>query len=252
MIILAPAQIAAIAASRGTGAANLATPDPKEVWADSAAGGTATIDLDLGAVQAINTVFLGHVTPPAAGATWAVTAGAGGYEEAVLRPATSLRVPDVPGRFPATSHALWHGATAAVRYLRMSVTQPAGSTPLTIGVVCAGLAFTPQFNRELGSGRRPIDTGSSTALPSGSFAVVEGVRKRAFAWTFGDLSAGEVDQLDALFDEVGETFPGLVVEDPAPTPSLRQRIHYGLLRWRQNERRDARRTKWELEVEQWA
>ena len=38
-----------------------------------------------------------------------------------------------------------------------------------------------------------MDTGAATPLPSGGFAVVEGVRKRLFTWTFGDLSIEEAD-----------------------------------------------------------
>jgi hypothetical protein len=253
LLILAPAAIASVAASRGAGAGNLLSPSPKEVWQDSAAGSPATLDLDLGELTGVDTVFLGHVTPPAAGSSWTITGGVTGYAELTLKAAGALRAVDAAGRVPATSHALWTGPAAAVRYLRISVTQPAGEAPLAAGVVMAGAAFVPIFNQEWGAGRRPIDLSSVTQLPDGGFAVVEGARKRAYAWTLGDLSSAEVDRLDAMFEDRGESRPVLVVEDPAATVGQRNRIHYGLFRGlRAFERRNPAQTRWEMSMEEWA
>lgn len=227
MIITAPLAIAAVTASRGSGVSNLLTADPKEVWADSATGGAATIDVDLGTAQSIDTVFLGHVHGPAAGATWTITGGVSGNSEVVLNTG-ALRVPDVTGRAPALSHGLWLGATVSVRYLRLSLTQPAEAPPLMAGVLLVGRSFQPAYNREWGSGRRPIDGGSATALASGGYGVSEGAMRRGFYWTFGDLSADEVEALEEIALDRGETRPLLVVEDPARTAGLRTRIHYGL------------------------
>lgn len=252
MIIVAPLPIAAIAASRGSGAANLSTADPKEVWTDSEAGSAVTIDLDLGAIRSIDTVYLGHVHDAAAGAVWTITGGAGGYADTVLKAAGALRVPEAAGRFASRSHGLWFGAAAAVRYIRITLTQPGGSPPLAAGVLLIGRAFQPGLNREWGSGRRPIDTGTATPLPGGGFGVAEGARKSAFAWTFGDLTADEVEALEATAEDRGETRPVLVVEDPDATAGLWSRIHYGLFqRFRAFERRNRAQTRWELEIEQW-
>lgn len=187
LLILAPAPIVALSASRGSGALNLLTDDPREVWADSAVGSAATIDIDLGIVRAVDTVFVGHLLSPLAAASWSITGGAAGYAETVLRSSSDLRVPDVGGTVnpPALSHALWHGAGAMVRYIRISLIQPGSGTALTAGALLVGRAFVPQFNREWGSGRRPIDTGSVTALPGGGFAIVPGVRKSAWSWSHG-------------------------------------------------------------------
>jgi hypothetical protein len=250
LLIVEPLPIAAVTSSRGTGAANLVTPDPKEVWADSASGSAATLTVDLGAVRTIDTIFLGHVRPPAAGATWGISVSGAG--DATPQPVTALRVPDVAESFSIMSHALWYGAPVAARIVTLTVQQPAGSPPLTAGSLVIGRAFVSEFGQEWGAGRQPIDTGTATALPSGGFAIVEGVRKRRFGWTFGDLSVDEADRLELIALALGETKPGLVVEDADRTTGLLARIRYGKFdRWRAPERRNRRQTRWEISIEDW-
>lgn len=252
LLILSPATIAAIATSRGTGDQNLLTPDPKEVWADNAVTTAANIDIDLGSVQTIDTVFLGHVTPPAAGATWTITGGAASYTTSVLKASSALRAVDAANQAPLLSHGLWTGAAANIRYLRLAVIQPTGSPTLTAGIVMAGQTFRPTLNHEWGSGRAVVDTGSKTPLPSGGFATVEQARKTSWAWTLGDLSMAEVDALHAIALDRGETRQVLVVEDPDATTGQLRRIHYGLFgKLRQYERRNKAQTKWEFDIEEW-
>lgn len=239
-----------VVSSRGTGAANVGTNDPKEVWADTATG-SATLTIDLGSVVPVDTVFLGYVSPPSVASTWSVSGGHAGPNEQVLQATTSLRVPDAAGTFAVRSHALWNGAVATVRYLAITVTQPAGTPPLTIGVCMAGLSVTSQRGHEWGSGRRLIDTGSVTSLPSGGFSIVEGARKRALTWTFGDLSTPEVDRLEAIALRRGESATALVIEDATRSPGLWSRCHYGLFKWRAFERRNKAQTRWEMEIEGW-
>lgn len=253
LLIVEPMAVSAIAATRGTGADNLVTPDPKEVWADTTSASAASLTVDLGGVREVDTIFLGYVRPPAAGATWSITGGvAAAADESTIQATTALRVPDVPGAAPAISHALWHGDPQSVRYLGLHVAQAVGSPALTAGVLVVGKAFIAELGQEWGSGRQPIDTGTVTSLPSGGFAVVEGARKALFSWTFGDLSAEETDQLELIGLALGETLPGLVIEDASRTDGLRSRIHYGLFKkWRAFERRNARQTRWEIGIEQW-
>jgi hypothetical protein len=244
--------IPAIVASRGSGAANLLSADPKEVWADSAVGSAATIDIDLGGVHPLNSVFLGYIHGADPAASWTITGGVAAYAEMVLKAAGPLRVPDVAGELLAISHGLWFGADASVRYLRLSITQPEGSPALMAGVLLVGHAFQPDFNREWGSGRRPIDTGTATPLPGGGFGIAEGARKLGFTWTFGDLGEADVLALEDIALACGETRPLLVVEDPAPSAGLRRRIHYGLFeKFKAFERRNRVQTRWELGIEQW-
>lgn len=252
VLILSPVPIAAIAASRGSGVANLLTRPPKEVWADVAAGSVANIDIDFGAVVPVDTVYLGYLYPPAAGATWTITGGAAGYTDVTLSPAGALRAVDSASRAPKRTHAFWHGATVNVRYLRLAVTQAAGSPPMSAGVVLAGKAWQPQFNMEFGGGRRVIDTGTVASLPDGGFATMEGARKRAWGWTLGDLSVAETDALEELLLDHGETIPLLVVEGPDATTGQRNRLHYGLFTGlKAYEREDPAKTKWSFDFEEW-
>jgi hypothetical protein len=248
----APTPIAAIATSRGTGSANLLTRSPKEVWVDDAVGSPATIDIDLGTVTAIDTIYLGSVSPPAALASWTITGGAGSYNDQVIKAASALRAIDTASRSPQLTHAFWTGAVVYVRYLRLSLLQPNGYGVLSIGAVMAGRSWRPQFNMEFGSGRRVIDTGTVAALPDGGFGTIEGVRKREFNWTLGDLSRDEADALEELLLDHGETIPLLVIEDPDATTGQRARIHYGLfVGLKAYERKNAVQTTWQFTFEDW-
>lgn len=250
--IVQPVTPSSVAADRGVDVGNLLKADPKEVWADTATGTAASITIDLGFAQPINTILLGHVRPPLAGATWAISGGAFGPNDDVIQGSAPLRVPDRAGRFSIVSHALWTGAPVNVRWLRIAITQPAGGSPLTVGTLVVGQAFVAEFGQEWGAGRQPLDTGVATPLPSGGFSIVEGVRKRRYGWTFGDLSVEEADALEAIALALGETRPGLVIEDDARTPGLRDRIWYAKFeRWKQYERRNRKQTRWELGVEEW-
>ncbi|WP_242415096.1 hypothetical protein [Sphingomonas panni] len=241
-----------VAASRGTGAANLASADPKEVWADAQAGSAATLTIDLGEVRTIDTVLLGYVRAPAIDARWTITGGVTGAGERSIQADDILRVPDAAGSFRQRTHALWTGAAVAVRYLALTIYQPAGSPPLTAGVLVIGKAWTSIMGREWGPGRQPIDGGSVTALSSGGFAVVEGARKSALSWTFGDLSVEEAGLLEGIADRLGVSRPGLVIEDAARTAGLASRIHYGVFgRWKPPERRNRTQTRWDIAIEQW-
>ena len=251
-VLILPVQpIAAIAASRGTGAANLATPDPKEVWKDSASGSAANIDIDLGAVRTVDTVFLGHVLAPLAGTTWAIDGGVSDYGT-VIKPSGALRVADAADQVPAMSHALWRGDPVELRYLRIWLGHPSGNPPLSAGVVMAGAAFVPTWNKEWGAGRRVIDMSSVTPLPGGGFAIGRSARKGAYSFSLGDLTDAETDTLYALQLELGESAPVLVVEDPEESVGLRGRIHYSkFVSLRAYERRNPAQTRWDLSVEEW-
>lgn len=252
ILLLSPLAIASIAVSRGTGGLNLLTRSPKEVWADSAVGSPASFDIDLGAGTAIDTVYLGYVTPPAGASTWTITGGMTGYTDSVIKPSGPLRAVDTATRTPARTHALWTGAALNVRYLRLTIAQAAGASALTIGVAMVGRAWRPIFNMEFGSGRRVIDTGTVAALPDGGFSTIEGARKREFSWTLGDLSRGEADALEELLLDHGESLPLLVVEDPDATTGQRAGIHYGLfVGLKAFDRKNPAQTSYQFTFEEW-
>ena len=252
ILIMAPAPIASVTATRGHDAVLLLTRDPKEVWTDGPAGGSTELRIDLGAARTIDTVFLGALYRAAGAATWSITAGVAADDEMTVAASAALRAPEAAGRVSAVSHALWHGEAFSARYITITVSQPAGSLPLQAGSVMVGAAFVPTWNKEWGSGRGVIDTGTATRLPSGGLATVEGARLGSYAWTLGDLTDAETDAMYGIQLDVGETLPVLVVEDPAATTGLRQRIHYGrLVSLRKYERREAALTRWEMAMEDW-
>lgn len=252
MIVMAPAAVSAIGAIRGDGVANLLTPDPLEVWADTASGSEVRISLNLGTVRPIDTVFLGHAAPLPPDATWRVQGGPDTEFQFELMATRPMRVTDPASSIPTRSHALWHGPVRQVRHLRITINQPAAASPISIGTLMVGKAFVPRFNREHGAGRGVIDTGSTTPLANGGYAVVEGKRKGSFAWSFGDLDAAEVDALYELQLQCGDTSPVLVVEDPDATAGQFHRIHYArFAALKQYKRRNAAQTRWEMEIEHW-
>lgn len=253
ILMTLPLPIAAIAASRGSGIANLLTVDPREAWLDDAVGTAATIDIDLGVEQIIDTVFLGCLFSAAPAATWTISGGLGGYDDQVIMAVQPLRVPERAWTRRSMSHALWFGAEQLVRYIRLAITQPAGATPLSIGALVVGNGFQPRLNKEWGAGRGVKDTGTVTRLASGSVAVVDGVRYGTFGWTLGDLDQEEAETLYEMQLGAGESRPMLVVEDPARTDGLRNRIHYGAMTaLRPFERRNVRQTSWQMSFEDWA
>lgn len=252
LMLIEPLKLAEVMASRGTGASNLGTRDPKEAYADSQSGSPVTITVDLGSVRRIDTILMAYVRHATAGTQWTVSGGVANGNEQVLQQSVALRVPDVAGRFAATSHALWTGEPVVVRFLTITLTQVAGAEPLTIGALVVGLAFVAALGQEWGGGRQPLDSGSATALPSGGFAVVDGARKRRGSWTFGDLTRDEADELEELALALGTTKPGVAIEDASVTVGLRARIFYGRFeQWKQYERRNLAQTRWEVGIEEW-
>lgn len=252
VLILPRMQSAATVADRGSGVANLLTPSPKEVWVDTVDGSTVGINVNFDKQVVVDTVFLGFVSPPAAGATWQGMGSNPSGPVSTLFNSRTLRAVDSASRAPARTHALWTGTAQAIRYLRIELSQPAGAGPLSAGIVMAGKAWRPGFNMEFGNGRRVIDTGTVAQLPDGGFATMEGARKRSFEWTLGDLTRAETDELEELLLDHGETVPLLVVEDPDATTGQRNRIHYGLFTGlKAYERANAVQTKWSFSFEEW-
>lgn len=253
MLIVRPLTVGSVAASRGTGAANLLTPDPKEVWRDTTPDSTqVSLTIDMGADVAFDTVALvgtngwGNITvdvfysTAAQGATYASTFYALGT------PAS--QAPQAPLTL------LMHRAAGTVtgRYIRVRVAQQTGASALYAGGLVVGAAFKPTYNMEWGSGRGLIDTGTKQRLRGGGFGITRGAKVPTYQWTLGDLTDSEVGTLYDLIAKVGETDPVLVVEDPAATSGLDRGIHYGLLnRLDTYERQDPNLNRWSLSMERW-
>ena len=246
MSVLAIVKPLPIAAIGGTleGAARLITPSPREA-AVCVGGGDRTIDVDLGAPVALDTLFLGYSN--ASGGAWHASCGVSDY--------TSTALPDVALASTRLTRARHYLAVLAVpvvaRYVRFSAAAvPAG---LTLGLLAVGLALRPALGHEWGAGRFVTDTGSATRLQTGGFGLASGSRSGGWQWTLAELTDEEVDAMYGLQLDVGTSSPLLVVEDPDPTAGLNERIHWGVLtKLDPNERRAIADVKWDMRIEDWA
>ncbi|WP_454279941.1 hypothetical protein [Sphingomonas sp. Marseille-Q8236] len=251
LVIVQPLLVSAAASTRGTGADNLRSANPKEVWMDGATGGDVSITIDLGVGATIDTICLGYIRGSVAGTTWSITGGMVSADQVAIQAATSLRVPDAADSFEPVSHGLWSGAALTIRYLKITLSHP-GPDRLSAGVLVVGKAFRPVLGQDWGGGRQPIDTGTATPLPDGGFATVEGVIKSGFSCTLSDLSEAETLQLERIAKALGTVRPGLLIEDDTRSAGLITRMHYGLFgKWKPFERRNRAQTRWDISIEQW-
>jgi hypothetical protein len=150
ILIMEPLPIAAIAAAPGTGAANLLSPHPKEVFSSPATGDNFSIDIDLGSVQIIDTIFLGFLWDVGAAVTRTIAGGVAGHAEFTIATVEALRAVDAAGTGANPTHALWTAAAVAVRYIRIFVGVSAGHPSISAGIVMVGKAFRPTYNQEWG------------------------------------------------------------------------------------------------------
>jgi len=229
----------------GSGAVNLLTPSPKEVWV---APSTAPVEIqiDLGVPTTIDSFFLGY-TNAAPGATWALAtktapgAGHSGLHDGPMRAADSL----------GPRHHAFKRLAAPVtsRYFSIALYQ-AGPTPIYAGALILGQAF--EKYRERGSDRTLIDTGIRNDLPDGGFNTGDGVVKAQFAFSFVDLTDEERNRLYAIKRDRGLRKPVLVVEDADLAAGQNEAIHYGVFeRFQAYERTNPRKTRWAGSVLQW-
>lgn len=243
LLVLSP--IAAQFSAPGSGAANLATASPREIWV-APAPGAHSIDIDLGSVQPVDCFFLA-ATNARADAVWTIQsiAAVGGVVTATHVNAQPVRLAgNIRSRYPAFVRL---AAPVEGRFFRIVVNQPV--TPMEIGAIVAAHAF--EWPYAYGAGRMPVDTSRISALPDGGFGVEPGVVKTVFQWRFIDLSAAALAKLWHIAEERGEGRPVVVVEGPdAPPPATS--VHYGLFRrFESFEREDAAATKWALSIEEW-
>jgi hypothetical protein len=248
-ILIAPLTPAAVAASTGTGGANLITPDPKEVWASTAAGAASNLDFDFGANVSIDSVFVGFIDGGAPTLAW--TSGTAAYTTVTNQASVSAYAPPA-GTNPYRRHGFWRLAAPVVHRFHRIAFNPVTVATARIGIIIFGLALQTTYNREWGSGRQVIDTGAKQRLLGGGFGIGEGARKAAYKWTWGDLSDAEVAAIYDLVLGLGETKAMLAVEAPDQVAGLNEGLHYGLFdKFETYERANPQLTRWSLSVEQW-
>lgn len=249
LLIVKPIPAATITTSRGTGAANLLTPDPQEVWLDQETGTSATITIDFGAVISFDTIYLGGMNASDL-ARWSATcaqdqsAGVPLFFETFLAAPTMLTGDE--------RKAFYFNAVRTARRITLTVMQPAGAPTLQVGVVMVGLSFQPTYGREYGSGRGLIDTGAKTRLASGGFGLSEGAIGVSYGFTMGDLTDDERRRLFAIVKSLGENRSLLMVEDPDLAPDLSEALHWTTFdRLEPYERLAPGATKWAFKTLDW-
>lgn len=246
VLIIKPEPHGAFPNAAGSGASNLLTPSPKEVWIAPNTD-PVEIQIDMGAPVTIDSFFLGF-TNAGAGATWAIyTNTAPGQGHAPLH-GGPMRAADSLG---PRHHAFKRiAAPVTSRYFSIAVYQ-AGAAPLYCGALVLGRAF--EQYRERGAGRSLIDTASRNDLPDGGFNLSDGVVKAQFAFSFIDLTDGQVHQLEAIKRDRGLRRPVLLVEDADLAVGQNEAIHYGLFeRFQAMESVDADVSRWAGSVIEWA
>lgn len=249
LILVEPIRPAVLASSAGEASAqNMLTNDPKEVFVASA-NAARNITFDFGAPVAIDSFYVGYTNATDASMTpYTCTAidGSGAVQQAL---AETIRAADC--KTVRSGHLMRLAAPVVSRFFMISLSANAGAA-LQVGIIRLGYSFVAEWDREWGSGRRPIDTGRSTALLSGGFGVQDGARKGAYQWTFGDLTEAELEQLWGVFVRNGTTSPVIVNEWDGSAVGANEKLHYGLFQrldpW---ERREPNATKWAMEVEEW-
>lgn len=246
------------AVSGGSGAGNLLTPDPREVWVCNSST-SASVLFDFGSPQSFDSIFLGF-TNLQPGANWSVASGAtSAASDSAHIVAQSIVEPIVAYGFDRSIGRIVHlyaklPDVVTARYVRIDMAQSGGGLPnIRAGILVVNRCFQPTWPQELGAGRMVIDTASRDRLPGGGFAIGDGVIKSSFQFTLGDLDDAEVQAIYALARINGERRPVLVVEDPDVSTGLQERIRWCVLdRLEAYERRGAGLTRWGLRVEDWA
>lgn len=237
----------------GTGPERALTPNPKEAWAlpQTAQSAFYVLDLDFGAVKTFDSFFLGYVSVNS-GRTWSVenidSAGGPGAGQ----PISGLAI--AASGYGPPYHAFAKLDTPiTARMIRIVVQQSAGSPAFNIGTVQVGLSFQTEYGEERGGGGIIEDTGSVERLFGGGFGIDEGVATTGYSWTFGDLQDAERRQLFQIVKRLRTTRSFLMVENPAQTEGLNERIHWSLFRKLEAyERIDPRNSKWSLSCWDWA
>jgi hypothetical protein len=224
-------------------ASNLADIQPKKVCQGGAGGGTIGIqvDLDLGADTAFDTIAALY-TNLSLTASWAVY----GWTNAAGLPALGAEGPGdlilgspnfggfgvAPTTRERRRHGLLQGASITRRYIRFSLQDTAAANPdgfVNCGNFVVGQSIRPEFNYELGSGRKIDDQSIIRVLPGGETVPVRGGRTPIWRGTWSNLSEAELRQIYSLMLEVGIGSPILAIEEPDSVTGQCEGLHYGLL-----------------------
>ena len=254
--------VTANAADAGYPGSNLADWEPKRVYrATTPAPWAFVLTIDLGGDQIIDSfAALYHSANFAAGMyLYSRTAADGPFGGPFDNSGALVWVLNTPAYpVPASSaehvHSIYLRETpVAARYLRMIIDAGAGSPgQWQCGAVAVGWRWQPQDGHDWGAQRGVIDQSVSRILQDGGRALEEGARLTTFRASYSGLTDAEKRQLWGLLKQAGIGAPFVLVEDPAQTTGLIERIHYGTLsRINPIERTMPEKSRFELEFTEW-
>lgn len=155
------------------------------------------------------------------------------------------------------THSLaFRSAPITARYVRLTVYAPAYEPGkpayFQCGAIAIGKRWQPADGHDWGAQRGVIDQSVSRILQDGGRALEEGARLTTFRASYSGLTDGEKADLWGLLKAAGIGAPFVLVEDPAQTPGLIERIHYGTLtRINPIERTMPEKSRFELEFTEW-
>ena len=238
-IILEPASMTAVTAPGGSGAgfdpAVVANDLLGVIW-QSPVSATASLQVDLGADTAVDSIVLLGLAGSLASATLTVrmaTAAQGStFGPSWSDSARSLLAGTTPPR--SGKRKCWWtapaGAPAACRYIRLNFASLGGSVALSVGRVIVGQRITLARNFSFGAVRGVRSQGSTGFSVTGTPLVRRGAKLRTLGLTFNAVYADEVEASVApLHERCGTDTPIVIITDPDSNAERENRMYFGYL-----------------------
>lgn len=255
LLILSPIALKDVDVSASSEALNFPTahltdPQPKVIW-KAAASGQVTLDIDLGSIQAVDSVFLGFTNANAA-TTWEIRASSSliflGNASSIVKDFSAFRTSS--DETLSHHHGFWTGHSVAARYMRLTISQ--SHAPFEAGTLVIGQSFRPRYNYDWGAGRSLTDLSTTRTLRGGQQDVFQDAIVPNWRFVLGNLDDMELAKLWKITKKHGKSTPLLVVEDPDTPLDLQEALHYGTFRdINAYERRNASKNRWEFTIQHW-
>ena len=201
--------------------------------------------IDLGAVQSVDTLFLGYVVAAGLPAVQVAASLDGGVYTPLAQPLAAAPSDGAPYQH----YVLSLSVPIAARFWQFTLALGIGGYA---GVLALGRALVSANGHDWGGGRTIGDSSVVTRLLGGGLGVDDGATFGGYGWTFSDLTDAEIAALFALARDRGLRRPLIVIEDPDVSSGLNERLHWSVFtKFDAYERLAPGMTKWALKVEDW-
>lgn len=200
------------------------------VWKSAASGATQSIEIDLGADMAFDTVALFGLTGALSGWAWQIDAApaAGSYATiAASAPLLAGSVAPISGR----GKALWVAASAPTpaRYIRIFF-RSLSSAAVTVGRVVIGQRIALARNFQFGAAFGVRELGRVDFSRRGVMLRQRGAKQRSIGISFPHVHREEVEAVvHPLLERIGGTEPVMLVTDPDANAQRQNRMYFGPL-----------------------